>query len=189
MDTPSLAPSLLLAMPQMFDPNFARSVVLVCEHGEGGTLGLVVNRPTTTAISAVVRLDTHDERQAADDVMVWMGGPVETGRAWILSAIDPDPDQADYVSISDGLFLAASAQALRGCLEAPEAARHRYRFLLGYAGWAAGQLESELAASAWLNAPVDVSLIFDTPAERMWETAIRALGIDPNALHMGPGVH
>jgi putative transcriptional regulator len=172
-------------MPQMRDPNFAQSVVLLCEHGNEGTMGLVVNRPTTTAVASVVRLDPPVDGDS--DQTVWIGGPVETTRAWILSSVDPGTP--DRIAVGAGLFLGASADALRLCLQAAPDTRHRFRFLLGYAGWAPGQLESELAASAWLNAPVSLDLIFETPAEHMWDNAIRRLGINPNALQMGPGVH
>lgn len=182
----ALAPSLLLAMPQMRDPNFERSVVLLCEHGSGGTMGLVINRPTTTSVVSIVQSDVVDA-DCNSDLPVWIGGPVDTSRAWILSADDPGTDER--IQLNDELFLAASADALRRCLKAPAEEQHRYRFLLGYAGWAPGQLEGELAASAWLNAPLDLGIIFDTPPEQMWNEAIKRLGVDPLLLHMGPGVH
>lgn len=181
----SLAPSLLVAMPQMLDPNFTRTVVLLCEHGPQGTMGLVINRPTTTRVTSVVRLDPPVT--AESDLMAWIGGPVETNRAWIVSGIDTETQ--DRVLLADGLFLSGSAEALRRCLVAPPEARRRHRFLLGYAGWGPGQLERELSESAWLNAPAHLDLIFDTPADDMWDATIRSLGIAPHALQMGPGVH
>ncbi len=185
MDRSSLAPGLLLAMPQMQDPNFARSVVLLCEHSAEGTMGLVINRPTTTLVSLIVELD--ETMPSESDVKVWVGGPVETSRAWILSA--DDPATSDRIVIADELFLSASRDALRLCLKAQPPARDRYRFLLGYAGWGAGQLEAELAQSAWLTAPIDLRLVFETAADDMWDAGIRGLGIDPQMLQMGPGVH
>jgi putative transcriptional regulator len=189
-DTPggerdSLAPSLLLAMPQMRDPNFERAVVLLCEHGEEGTMGLVVNRPTTTSVVSIVQIEDVEDANA--DLSVWVGGPVDTSRAWILST--EDPGTPERIQLKHGLFLAASTDALRRFLKAPVEEQNRYRFLLGYAGWAPGQLEGELAASAWLNAPLDPEIIFNTPPEQMWNEAIKRLGVDPLLLHMGPGVH
>lgn len=186
-DKDSLAPSLLLAMPQMRDPNFERSVVLLCEHSDEGTMGLVINRPTTTSVVSIVQMEPAELEGANSDVPVWIGGPVDTSRAWILSS--GDPQTPERIQLNEQLFLAASADALRLCLHTPSDLQARYRFLLGYAGWAPGQLEGELAASAWLNAPLDLNLIFDTPAEQMWDAAIKSLGIDPLLLHMGPGVH
>lgn len=181
----SLAPSLLLAMPQMRDPNFERSVVLLCEHGGEGTMGLVINRPTTTTVVSVVQIEAIDG--ANENLPVWIGGPVDTSRAWILSA--DDPGTPERIQLNEQLFLAASSEALRLCLTASPQTQNRYRFLLGYAGWAPGQLEGELAASAWLNAPLDLDIVFNTPAEQMWNEAIKRLGVDPLLLHMGPGVH
>lgn len=180
----SLAPTLLLAMPQMTDPNFARSVVLLCRHEREGAMGLVVNRRTETLVSSVVELDppVHSE----NPLEIWVGGPVEPERGWLL--LGYDPGHGDGVDVGVGLHLSASADVLRRLLDvsmlAPET-----RFLLGYAGWAGGQLESELAASAWLTAPVSKELIFETPADEMWEAAIRSLGVDPYALQMGGGIH
>ncbi|GIW40849.1 MAG: UPF0301 protein [Candidatus Binatia bacterium] len=185
MNEKSLAPSLLLAMPQMTDPNFARSVVLLCEHGKEGTMGLVVNRPTTTPLSSVVQWESLAAR--ASDVRVWIGGPVEPHRGWILSRFDPGT--RDRIEIGESLYLSGSVEALRRFLSAPPELRRQGRFLLGYAGWAPGQLEGELAASAWLNAPLELDLVFETPPERMWDAAVRSLGIDPASLQMGPGVH
>jgi putative transcriptional regulator len=183
----SLAPGLLLAMPQMTDPNFARSVVLLCRHESDGAMGLVVNRPTDMLVASVVQFDPPLTEDRAG-LRVWTGGPVEQQRAWLLLGFDPGED--DALPIAPGLYLSASARVLRHILEGGDEDRVREaRFLVGYAGWAGGQLESELAASAWLTADVSKDLIFHTDAEVMWEAAIRSLGIDPYALQLGTGVH
>jgi len=181
----SLAPTLLLAMPQMLDPNFARSVVLLCKHEREGAMGLVVNRPTDTLASSLVLLEPPPKRDSG--LEIWVGGPVEPQRGWLLLGSDPGTEES--MAIGGGLYLSASADMLRRLIEdAPEDQKQR-RLFLGYAGWGEGQLESELAASAWLTADVSKNLVFDTDPERMWETAIRSLGIDPYALQMGTGVH
>jgi putative transcriptional regulator len=180
----SLAPTLLLAMPQMTDPNFARSVVLLCRHESEGAMGLVVNRKTSTLVSSVVELDPP--LGAESSLEIWVGGPVEPERGWLL--LGYDPGAMETIDVGVGLHLSASVQVLRRIMEGDEP-QPESRFLLGYAGWSGGQLESELAASAWLTAPVSKQLIFGTPAERMWETAIRSLGVDPYSLQMGGGVH
>ena len=180
--TDSLAPTLLVAMPQLQDPNFARSVVLLCEHGEQGAMGLVVNRRSETLASEIVLLDPplkHDSH-----LEVWIGGPVEPERGWLLVT---DSAQ-DGTEIFPGLYLSASLDRLRRAMESSEECSH-CRFLVGYAGWAPNQLDAELAASAWLTVPVDLDLVFSTPSDDMWEMAIRRLGIDPHALAPGPGVH
>lgn len=184
MDEKSLAPTLLLAMPQMQDPNFARSVVLLCKHEDEGAMGLVVNRATDTLASSVAVLDPPPQHDSG--LRVWVGGPVEPQRGWLLLGYDPGADEA--IDLGENCYLSASAQVLRRLIESP-GSDDAHRFMLGYAGWGGGQLESELAASAWLTVPVSKELIFRTPPERMWESAIRSLGIDPYALQMGSGVH
>lgn len=181
----SLAPTLLLAMPQMLDPNFARSVVLLCKHEAEGAMGLVVNQRTDTRAAEIVVLDPPATRDSG--LEIWVGGPVEPQRGWLL--LGSDPGAPDAMAVADGLYLSASADVLRRLIEEDTAAKQPHRFFLGYAGWGGGQLESELAASAWLTVDVSHDLIFGTPPERMWETAIRSLGIDPYALQMGTGVH
>ena len=134
----SLAPALLLSMPQLIDPNFARSVVLLCEHAPEGAFGLIVNRPSEISAAAAVKLEP----------------PV----------------------------------LLRRVLTARPLPR-RTHVLAGYAGWGPGQLDEELAQSAWLIVPVELDLIFEIPSAAVWEMAIRRLGADPHLLQMGHGVH
>jgi putative transcriptional regulator len=181
----SLAPSLLLSMPQLTDPNFNRTVVLLCKHSDEGAFGLVVNRPLVTTGRVVVNLDPPVSPE--HDLQVWVGGPVEPQRSWILVGDDPDQDEASGVRIADALYLSTSPELLRKLLD--PAPPPRARLVVGYSGWGPGQLEAELQASAWLISDVDRDLIFDTPADRMWEKAIRRLGADPAALQTSRGVH
>lgn len=176
-------PTLLLSMPQLQDPNFAKSVVLLCDFVPDGAFGLVLNRPLDQTAVSLVSLDPEVER--GNDMPLWIGGPVEPQRGWILTA-DP-PDEPDFRTILDGLYLSTSPALLRRVLETRPAPRARV--LAGYAGWGAGQLDEELAQSAWLMADVELDLVFDVPAPAMWETAIRRLGADPGSLHTSSGVH
>lgn len=180
-----VAPTLLLSMPQMHDPNFEQSVVLLCDHTDQGAFGLVLNRPTTTAASEVIALDPPlTSRQGP---LLWTGGPVEPERGWILLGAAPaDADPADATEVAPGVFLSTSIDVLRRVIEAPP--RHT-RVLTGYAGWGPGQLDEELSSSAWLTVDVDPALIFDTPADEMWDRAIRRLGVSPGNLQAGTGVH
>jgi len=164
--TDSLAPTLLLAMPQMQDPNFARSVVFLCRHEKDGAMGLVVNRKTETLVSSIAVFDPPPKHD--NGLEVFIGGPVEPQR---------------------GFHLCASSEVLRRAIETAAVPNPEHRFLLGYAGWGSGQLESELAASAWLTADVSKGLVFGTPPEEMWEAAIRSLGVNPYSLQLGSGVH
>jgi putative transcriptional regulator len=182
----TLAPAFLLSMPQLTDPNFSRTVVLLCKHSEDGAFGLVVNRPLTTSGRVVVNLDppvTTDR-----ELEVWVGGPVEPQRSWMLASGDVVRGE-DFTGmpIAEGLSLTTSPDLLRRLLE-PEPPPYA-RLIVGYSGWAPGQLEAELEASAWLISDVDPQLIFNTPADRMWEAAIRRLGADPATLQMSKGVH
>jgi putative transcriptional regulator len=174
--------SLLLSMPQLQDPNFARTVVLLCDYGPEGAFGLVINRPTDVPATSMVRLDPPVVD--GNDMPLWIGGPVEPQRGWILLGEEP---AVEFKCIRDGLYLSTSAVLLRDVLEARPTPRARV--LAGYAGWGPGQLDEELSQSAWLMADVDLDLVFDVPAAAMWETAIRRLGADPSTLTMGHGVH
>lgn len=181
----SLAPVFLLSMPQLTDSNFNRTVVLLCQHDDGGAFGLVVNRPMVTTGRVMVNLDppVTIDRQ----LEVWIGGPVEPQRSWILVGDALAGDATTGLRLSDRLYLTTSPELLRRLLEPQPPARAR--LVVGYAGWGPGQLEAELRASAWLLSEVDDRLIFDTPAPEMWETGIRRLGADPAALQMSRGVH
>jgi putative transcriptional regulator len=182
----SLAPALLLSMPQMNDPNFSRTVVLLCKHGEEGAFGLVVNRPLVTTGRVTVNLDPPASTDR--ELQVWIGGPVEPQRSWVLVGQEPDAsDELSGMRITDNLYLSTSPDLLRRLLapSPPPLAR----LIVGYAGWGRGQLEAELEASAWLISDVDRDLIFNTPPDLLWETAIRRLGADPATLQMSRGVH
>jgi putative transcriptional regulator len=174
--------ALLLSMPQLQDPNFAKTVVLLCEYSPDGAFGLVLNRPTTVAASEMVRLDPPII--AGNDMPLWIGGPVEPQRGWILLGEEPD---TDFKRIREGLYLSTSQTLLRDVLGASPAPRARV--LAGYAGWGPGQLDEELAQSAWLLGDVDLDIVFDVAADAMWETAIRRLGADPSSLTTSQGVH
>ena len=167
----SLAPALLLSMPQLLDENFCHTVVLLCKHNHEGAFGLVVNRPLVTT---------------RRDFEVWVGGPVEPERAWILVGGTEYEDHPG-MRVAASLSLSTSPDLLQRLLEPDPPANAR--LIVGYAGWGPGQLEAELNASAWLIGEVDQELIFNTPPDRMWEAAIRRLGADPAALQMSRGVH
>lgn len=177
-----VAPALLLSMPQLMDPNFHRAVVLLCEHTAEGAFGLIINRPTETSASEAVQLMPPPDRDGG--LNLWTGGPVEPQRGWILTG--DEPHDIDSITIASGVFLSTSPLLLRRLIET---APRRTRVLTGYAGWGPGQLDAELAASAWLIADIDPYLVFDVKATDMWEAAIRRLGADPGKLQMGQGVH
>jgi putative transcriptional regulator len=183
-DVSSVAPALLLSMPQLDDPNFSHTVVLLCQHSPEGAWGLVLNRPTGTPAVQAVKMDPPVK--ASNSLDLWVGGPVEPERGCILMGDDPQDEEA--VEICDGLYISGSASLLRRLMEDDQAPA-RTRLLMGYAGWGPGQLDAELRESAWLISDVDLGLVFDGDAMLMWERAIRRLGADPGSLQMSQGVH
>lgn len=181
----SLAPTFLLSMPQLTDPNFEQTVVLLCKHSEDGAFGLVVNRPVMTSGRIAVNLDPPFETDRS--VQVWVGGPVEPQRSWMLVGKPLDEDDESGMAITEGLYLSTSPMLLRQTLEPNPPSR--VHLVVGYSGWGPGQLEAELAASAWLLSDVDPEIVFSVDPCEMWETAIRRLGAEPGTLQMSTGVH
>lgn len=178
------APILLLSMPQMADPNFARTVVLLCDYTGEGAFGLVVNRQMDEPAWKLVRTDPPV--RVDPDLRLWIGGPVDPQRTWVLMSEAQGPDE-EQREIHPGVVLSVSHDLTLRLLQAPPSSRAR--IIVGYAGWSPGQLDKEIAQSAWLSMAVDPQLIFGVPAEQMWETAIRRLGADPSALQTSSGVH
>lgn len=171
-------------MPQMADPNFARTVVLLCEYTEKGAFGIVVNRQMNEPAWTLVK--TEPPIRVDPELRLWIGGPVEPQRTWVLmsEAQGPEDEQRE---ICPGVLLSASHELTLELLQAPP--RSNARVVIGYAGWGPGQLDQELAASAWLMLDVDPALIFGVAPDQMWETAIRRLGADPAGLQTSGGVH
>ena len=182
--TGGTAPVLLLSMPQMNDPNFARTVVLLCDYTEEGAFGLVVNRQMDEPAWKLIK--TEPEIRVDPGLRLWIGGPVEPQRTWVLMSDLQGPEE-EQREISPGVLLSVSHDLTLQVLQSPPSSRTRV--IVGYAGWGPGQLDKELAASSWLMAEVDPALIFSVPADQMWETAIRKLGADPSALQTSSGVH
>jgi len=149
-----------------------------------GAFGLVVNRPSDIAAAEAVRLEPPVDDP--NDLPLLIGGPVEPERGWILTA--QAPEHVEHRSVGAGLYLSASPLLLRRALMARPLPK-RTVVLAGYAGWGPGQLDSELAESAWLIMPVELDLIFEIPSTSAWEMAIRRLGADPHFLQMGHGIH
>ncbi len=176
-------PMMLISMPQLADPNFSRTVVLLCQYDAEGAFGLIVNRPMAQPAHEMVH--TVPELEIRDDVHLFTGGPVEPMRAWVLTS-RPSLDE-NATEIADGVFLSASPAAIRTALQTPPG--RDVKVVVGYAGWSAGQLDGELAQSSWLLVPVGADLIFGGVPAEMWSRAIARLGADPAHLLGSPGVH
>ena len=189
MDT---GPTLLLAMPQMTDPNFNRSVILLCRHDDEGALGFVINRPMGIDVADLLEWDFPLPENVL--LTAWEGGPVSPERGWLIcreAPLRPEGDEEEFLEVCKGIYMSSSQAHLRNVLSADssESGSDRSRLLLGYAGWGPGQLEAELISSAWLQIPVNDDLIFETDAADVWDKGIRSLGVDPLSIAPGPGLH
>jgi len=190
VDENALAPCLLVAMPQLLDPNFRRTVVLIVHHDESGTFGLVLNRISDVSVSDLCGT-LGIKWRGADLVHLGWGGPVQPNTGWLLIgglpvARESVEDDEEVTQIAPDLHFAGSLATLRRVAEAPP---EQFRLLLGYAGWGPGQLEAELAQGAWLVAPLRTEVVFACPPDEMWEGVVRSLGVDPSTLVSTPGVH
>jgi putative transcriptional regulator len=183
---------LLVAMPGMPDNRFARSVIYLCAHSEEGAMGIIVNRPARRVnfSELLVQLEVIAPDEAirlpkkAGSVQVLKGGPVETGRGFVLHSNDFFIDNST-LPIDGGVSLTATVDILRAIAQG--AGPHQAVLALGYAGWSPGQLETEMQHNGWLNCPADASLIFDTALESKYERALRKVGIDPARLSSDSG--
>ncbi len=177
---PSLANHFLIALPSLADPNFSRGVTLLCQHGPEGAMGLVVNRLSSYRLGDILQqmdIVTDDAALAAAPVL--LGGPVQPERGFVLH--DPGgPSWESTFEISGRLHLTTSRDILVAMARGD--GPRRALVTLGYAGWSAGQLEAELQEDAWLTAPADPGILFDTPIESRWEASARLVGVDLNRL-------
>jgi putative transcriptional regulator len=174
---------MLVAMPQMEDERFARTVIYVCAHSSDGAMGIVVNQPARNIDfpDLLVQLDIIPAEQlielpkSAGDLRVRKGGPVETGRGFVLHSADFFIDNST-LPIDDGICLTATLDILKAIArgDGPENAV----LALGYAGWAPGQLEKEIQENGWLHCTPDPDLIFGGQNDQKYEMALRKIGID-----------
>lgn len=180
---------LLVAMPLMSDPRFARSVIYMCAHSEEGAMGLIINQPSEQ-ISFPDLLDRLEiappgisaqplDLDKAPYLPIHVGGPVETGRGFVLHSPDYFAEDST-LTINEDFCLTATVEILRA-IASHEGPRQAI-LALGYAGWSPGQLEQEIHANGWLHCPADTELIFETDARLMYEGALARIGIDPSHL-------
>ena len=183
---------ILVAMPTMRDDRFTRTVIYLCAHSSEGAMGIVINQPAPHIDfgDLLVQLDViPDEKlielpMRAGEVRVLKGGPVETGRGFVLHSADFFIKDST-LPIDNGICLTATLDILKAIArgQGPESAV----LALGYAGWAPGQLESEIHANGWLSCEADPDLVFRTRAELKYESALRKIGIDPAKLSSEAG--
>jgi putative transcriptional regulator len=183
---------LLIAMPGMVDKRFARSVIYVCAHSADGAMGIVINKLATEVgfRELLVQLDVVKARsqrtlsERVDRVRVHRGGPVETGRGFVLHSADFFLDHAT-LPIADGVCLTATLEILRAI--AAGRGPGNALLALGYAGWAPGQLEFEIQANGWLHSPADRALLFDDDIDGKYDRAMAKIGVQPAMLSMEAG--
>jgi putative transcriptional regulator len=174
-DQGSLTNHLLVAMPGLDDPHFAQTVTLVCEHGDRGALGIVLNKPLSMRLSEVLaQMKLPPHTHAIGEQIVLRGGPVHQDRGFVLHR--PGGSWESTHRISDSIQVTTSRDVLAAMArgEGPDNAF----IALGYAQWEAGQLERELKENSWLTLPVSDAVLFDLPYEDRWSAAWRSLGVD-----------
>ena len=183
---------LIVAMPGMLDDRFSRAVIYMCAHSPDGAMGIVVNQlaPNIRFPELLVQLDIIPEEQTirlptnAEQMCVLRGGPVETGRGFVLHSADFFIENST-LPIDEGISLTATLDILKAIATGGGPASAV--LALGYAGWAPGQLETEIQANGWLNCPADSEIIFDTPTDAKYERCLRKIGIDPRMLSSDSG--
>lgn len=191
-ETRFLGGKILIAMPGMEDERFNRSLVYLCAHSEEGAMGVIINRlsehPSFSDLLVQLQIIPEAERiRLPDDVRamrVLTGGPVETTRGFVLHSSDWQVEDAT-LSIDDSFSLTTTLEVLKAIAEGrgPKQAM----LALGYAGWSAGQLESEIQWNGWLHCPADPGLVFDRDLEHKYDRALKSLGIDIGLLSRDAG--
>jgi putative transcriptional regulator len=181
MSAPDLAaPVLLLALPQVTDPFFRKSVVLLLAHQDEGSFGFIVNRKTELRVVDILR-DLGLPWGGDPEILARFGGPVQPQAGTVLFSTPADGlEQLPAASEAlPGLHLTQNLGELAHLAARPP---HRFRLLLGYAGWGPGQLVTEILRNDWLTAPVSDDLLFGEETEETWEQGLRAVGVDPGTL-------
>ncbi len=170
-------------MPQLGDPNFHRSVVLMIEHGDTGSMGLIVNRGAPLTLGELARGQSLKIATELTQQPVFVGGPVEPHRGFILH---DDETILEKHTVLPGLHLSVTLDALGALLERPHV---NLRFCLGYAGWGPRQLEGEMATGSWLFAEATANALLTGDPAQLWDVTLRGMGVDPAMLMMGKGLN
>ena len=174
----------LIAMPSLNDGFFNQAVTYICEHDENGSFGIIINQQTGITLSQIAKeMAIKTENNYNDKQLVFIGGPVDQGRGFILHR--PIGNWKSSLKVNDSIALTTSKDILQAIInnEGPE----DNIVALGYAGWAAGQLDNEIASNTWLSCPADEQIIFNTPVEERWKTAAKLIGVDLSLLSSDAG--
>lgn len=168
-----IAPGFLIAAPSLRDPNFARTVVLLVEHGEEGTIGFIINRASEVTFDDVTRAA---KLEGAKPIPILTGGPV-SGTGWVV--FDPRTTGDELIGESVRVHEEISITSSKRMLTTDDEDLSRRYLFVGYAGWGAGQLDEELAQGSWLCVSLAPEILFDCPIEERWERALKSAGIEP----------
>jgi len=180
-----LEKQMLIAMPAMADPNFVRSVTLMCQHSDEGAIGITINRKSSFKLGEIMsQLDINCDDDKIREAQVLEGGPVNADRGFVLHT--PMEGFESGQEVSPGIMLTTSRDVLAAI--AKGGGPDQYLVALGYAGWGDGQLEFEMRENAWLSVPIDPRIVFELPLKDRWHHAVSTLGIDIQHLH-GEGGH
>lgn len=180
-----LQEQMLVAMPAMSDPNFSRSVTLLCQHNEEGAIGIMINRKSDFTLGELLfQLNISCEDQDVSSMTVLEGGPVSPDHGFVLHS--PVEGFDSSVRVNEDIMVTTSRDILSAIArgDGPQ----QFLVALGYAGWGDGQLESEMRQNAWLSVPADSEILFDSALPVRWEKAVGKLGVNINDLH-GEGGH
>ncbi|MCF3945968.1 MULTISPECIES: YqgE/AlgH family protein [Acidiphilium] len=179
MDEIVLTGRLLIAMPGLVGRDFARTVIYVCAHSHEGAMGLILNRPLARPqFGELVQNLNLADTPPTQDIPVCSGGPVDQGRGFVLHSADWRTGET--LEVDDGHAMTASLDVLRAIVEGH--GPRRCVLALGYTGWGAGQIESEISANFWLAGSADDAILFDRSPETKWRRSLARIGIDPAAL-------
>lgn len=182
--TENLAPALLVAMPDLRDSNFSGSVVLVTQHDELGSFGLVINRGTDLPIRILCENLKVNWTGSPKERVKW-GGPVSPEHGWVLIG-EESLSGLSLQHVADGVMFTSSPEDLQALANEPP---ERFLVFLGFSGWGPGQLAHEIAAGSWLVAPVNADVVFETQDKDMWEVTLKDMGVNPAMLVSSRGVH
>jgi len=174
MDTVNLTHHFLIAMPGMVDPNFNGTLTYICDHSAQGALGVVINRPIDLDLSTLFEQIGLPLPERLQRKTVYFGGPVQTERGFVLHT--PPQTFSSTLTVNDAVSLTTSKDVLEAVSQG--AGPDKFMVSLGYAGWAAGQLEDELKQNAWLSVAADPQVSFDLAPEARLPAAMKLLGID-----------
>lgn len=175
IESSPLSNQLLVALPSLHDPHFARSVALVCQHDGDGAMGVVVNRASEYTLGEVLQqMGIASDSDALQSQAVLAGGPVHPERGFVLH--DGDREWDSSLAVGGGLYLTTSRDVLEAMARGDGPARAVVA--LGCAGWGAGQLEQELVEDSWLMVPARREVLFDLPLEQRWQAAAGSIGVD-----------